>query len=85
MFFLQDTEDSVPLISKLTPEQQKQLELIENMPLVMEHEAKTPEEKERLLGKTLTKLTNKHHNCWSFILSKSPQNRLIIDIDGILY
>lgn len=60
LFFLQDTEDSVPLISKLTPEQQKQLELIENMPLVMEHEAKTPEEKERLLGKTLTKLTNKH-------------------------
>lgn len=56
--FLQDTEDSVPLISKLTPEQQKQLELIENMPLVMEHEANTPEEKERLLGKMLTKLTN---------------------------
>jgi hypothetical protein len=34
----------------LTPEQQRQLEFIENMPLVMEQEAKTPEEKERLLG-----------------------------------
>lgn len=76
--FLQDIEDSVPLISKLTPEQQKQLELIENMPLVMEHEAKTPEEKERLLGKTLTKLTNKHHNGWSFILCESPQTGLFL-------
>lgn len=76
--FLQDTEDSVPLISKLTPEQQKQLELIENMPLVMEHEAKTPEEKERLLGKTHTKLTNKHHNGWLFILCESPQAGLFL-------
>lgn len=76
--FLQDTEDSVPLISKLTPEQQKQLELIENMPLVMEHEANTPEEKERLLGKMLTKLTNKHHNGWLFILCESHQAGLFL-------
>ena len=43
---LQDGEDA-----QLTPEQQRQLELIEKMPLVLEHEAKTPEEKERILGK----------------------------------
>ncbi|XP_061189089.1 histone-lysine N-methyltransferase 2C-like [Saccostrea echinata] len=41
----EESEDGVAL----TPEQRKQLELIENMPLVMEQEAKTPEEKERLL------------------------------------
>ena len=49
-------DDETPI--QLTPEQQKQLALIESMPLTMETEIsqeewaqKTPEEKERIMGK----------------------------------
>ena len=54
-------DDDGPI--QLTPEQQKQLALIESMPLTMETEIsqeewaqKTPEEKERIMGTFLSEL-----------------------------
>lgn len=51
---LQDSEDSLP---QLTPEQQKQLEIIDKMPLCKETEisheewdSKTPDEREQIMG-----------------------------------
>lgn len=48
---------------QLTPEQQKQLEMIEQMPLLRESEitaeewsVKTPEEKERIIGQYIGRL-----------------------------
>lgn len=55
---LQETEDGSPV--HLTPDQQRQLEMIESMPLLKEAEIsaeewdiKTPEEKEKILGNIL--------------------------------
>ena len=57
MFNIQDDDGPI----QLTPEQQKQLALIESMPLTMETEIsqeewaqKTPEEKERIMGTFLS-------------------------------
>ena len=54
-FLHQDSEDGSAL--QLTPEQQKQLEMIERMPVIREVElsaedwaSKTPEEREKILG-----------------------------------
>ena len=55
MCLFQQAEDDV----ELTPEQQRQLAMIDNMPLTIEKEItpeewdlKTPEEKERIIGKS---------------------------------
>ena len=55
MYIIQDSEDGTNL--QLTPEQQKQLDMIENMPAIREVEltpeewaAKTPEEREKIIG-----------------------------------